>query len=234
MRLTPNVILDAPSFSNPEHERTISLRGLKIPMIENFTVTKDVNEAIDLTDNDIKILGNLPILTRLKTLLLAKNRVLSIQDDFHTTVPMLESLSLVSNSISSFSTLTPLRNCKRLKNLYLKNNPISQNEHYRLLIIWLIPQLQIFDFSKIKNAERIQAEELFGEYETPSELASSLLAIKSKTLVDGETDKDEAQIKDVLKKLTEEDRTRLKQELKTATSLREIDRIETALKSGYI
>lgn len=231
MRLTPNVILDAPSFSNPEHERTVGLRSLKVPMVENLTVTKDVNEAIDLTDNDITILGNFPVLTRLKTLLLAKNRVVSVQDDFYTTVPMLESLSLVSNSISSFSALTPLRNCKRLKNLYLKDNPISQNEHYRLLVIWLIPQLVILDFNKVKTAERTKAEELFGEFDSPNELASSLLAIQSKSL---ETDKDEAQIKDVLRKLTDDDRTRLKQELKTATSLQEIDRIETALKSGYI
>ncbi|ODQ58051.1 hypothetical protein WICANDRAFT_45418 [Wickerhamomyces anomalus NRRL Y-366-8] len=232
MRLTPNVLLDAPSFINPQHERTLSLRSLKIPMIENFTVTKDVNEAIDLTDNDIKILGNFPILTRLKTLLLAKNRIQTIQDDFYTTVPMLESLSLISNSLASLSSLEPLKNCKRLKNLYILNNHISQQEHYRLFIIWLIPQLKVLDFMKIKDKERTQANELFGEVEEPTELAKTILNSKPKHILDN--DKDDDQIKDVLKKLSEEDREKLKQQLKTATSLSEIDKIETALKNGYI
>lgn len=234
MRLTPNVLLDAPSFLNPDHERTLSLRGLKIPMIENFTVTKDVNEALDLTDNDIKILGNLPVLTRLKTLLVAKNRIQSIQDDFYTMVPMLSSLSLIFNSISSLSTLLPLRNCKKLQNLYLQNNPITKEEHYRLLVIWLIPQLKVLDFSKIKDKERSKAQELFGDFEQPTELALGYLNQTAKHIVETDADKDEAQIKDVLKKLTDEDRAKLKEELKTATSLREIDRIENALKSGYI
>lgn len=236
MRLTPNILLDAPSFLNPEHQRTLSLRGLKIPMVENFYVTKDVNEAIDLTDNDIKILGNFPILLRVKTLLLARNRIQSIQDDFTTSVPFLETLSLVSNSISLLSSLRPLQNCKRLHSLYLVNNPVTNQENYRLFVIWLIPQLKVLDFQKIKDQERSKGHELFGEsLEEPTDLALKILKENAhlQNTVDLE-DKDEAQIKDVLKKLTQEDREKLKEELKTATSLAEIDRIETALKSGYI
>ncbi len=85
---------------------------------------------------------------------------------------------------------------------------------------------------KIKDKERTQANELFGEVEEPTELAKTILNSKPKHILDN--DKDDDQIKDVLKKLTEEDREKLKQQLKTATSLSEIDKIETALKNGYI
>ncbi|CCH45666.1 putative U2 small nuclear ribonucleoprotein [Wickerhamomyces ciferrii] len=238
MRFTPNIILDAPSFLNPDHERTLSLRGKKAPMIENFTVIKDVYEAIDLTDNDLRILGNLPKLTRIKTLLVAKNRIQNIQDDFYTTVPKLTSLSLVSNKILNFKSLLPLKELKNLENLYLLNNPISQKDNYRLKIIWLLPSLKILDFNKIKESERTQAKNLFGDSITNiNQIDSNFFnddINNNNNNEDIDIDHDEEQVHTILKKLTEEDRIALKEELKTATSLRQIDTIETALRNGYI
>jgi U2 small nuclear ribonucleoprotein A' len=91
----------------------------------------------------------------------------------------------------------------------------------------------VLDFNKIKNSEREQSSLLYGTFENPPELAKSLFEHQPVVQV-MDVDKETQQVEKVLKKLTPEEREVLKTELKNATSLDEIDRIENALKSGYL
>lgn len=231
MRLTPNTLLDAESYINCEGNRTLNLRSLAIPMLENLAVVKDVNEVIDLTDNDLRILSNFPALVRLHTVLAGKNRISSISPDLHKSIPNLQSLSLISNAIASTSAFEPLRHFKKLESLYLKENPVTSTENYRLFLIHLVPSLKVIDFEKVKAKERQQAQELFGTRDDPTPMSKQYLQSTTEAI---DIDKEEEQVKQTLKKLTDVDKEKLKQELKNATSLAEIDRIENALKSGYI
>lgn len=85
-------------------------------------------DAIDLTDNDLSSLGNFPFFPRLRTLLLARNRINHIQPTLATSLPNLTVLVLTSNNMSELADLEPLRNLTKLTHLTLLENPVSRKE----------------------------------------------------------------------------------------------------------
>eukprot|EP01066_Platyproteum_vivax_P005822 Platyproteum_vivax@DN17512_c0_g1_i1.p1 len=109
MRLTLDLVVSAPQCLNPCKDRMISLRGYKIPAIENLGATRDHFDCIDLCDNDLMKVHNLPPLKRLKALLLANNRISRIASDAFVPTPSLTSLVLTNNKIERLSDLYPLR-----------------------------------------------------------------------------------------------------------------------------
>ncbi|KAJ3310847.1 U2 small nuclear ribonucleoprotein [Boothiomyces sp. JEL0838] len=48
-----DLLTSAQSRLNPMNERELDLRGFKIQKIENLALTRDVNDCLDFTDNDI-------------------------------------------------------------------------------------------------------------------------------------------------------------------------------------
>ena len=169
VRLTTEVVQKAPSYINPVKDRELDLRGNRIPQIENLAVSKvpssslsssnwtmnlqqDQNDAIDLTDNDIRQLHNLPRLKRLRTLFLGRNRIDSISPTLASSVPNLTTLILTSNNISELGDLAPLKECKKLTFLSLLDNPVTRKDDYRLFVIFSMPQLRFLDFRRVKDA----------------------------------------------------------------------------------
>lgn len=51
---------------------------------------------------------------------------------------------------------------------------MSQSQHYRYWILWRCPSVRFLDYSKIKDAERQRAVELFGTADAPTPLASKV------------------------------------------------------------
>jgi len=128
MKLTPELLAQATSQLNPLKERQLDLRGYKIPAIENLGVTRDQHDAIDFTDNAIITLGNLPLLKRLQTLLLANNRIHNISSSIHLSVPNLQTLVLTNNDVSELGDLEPLKELKHLKYISLIGNPVREKK----------------------------------------------------------------------------------------------------------
>lgn len=124
-----------------------------------------------MTDNDIQVLGNFPLTPRLRTLLLARNRIAAIQPDLANAVPNLTCLALASNQLAELADLDPLARLGRLTHLVLLDNPVTKREKYRYWVIWRCPTVRFLDFQKVKDAERSKAEELFGTHILPTELA---------------------------------------------------------------
>lgn len=85
-------------------------------------------DAIDLVDNDIQVLGNFPLSPRIRTLLLARNRVASIQPTLANSIPNLTNLQLESNNLGELADLDPLSSFSRLTHLVLKDNPVTKKE----------------------------------------------------------------------------------------------------------
>lgn len=54
MRITPDLVNASPQFTNPLKEREIKLRANKIPAVENLGATQDQFDVIDLSDNEIR------------------------------------------------------------------------------------------------------------------------------------------------------------------------------------
>ncbi|KAL9588056.1 MAG: hypothetical protein Q9203_003133 [Teloschistes exilis] len=238
MRLTAELIQNSLSYLNPLKERELDLRGHKIPTIENLGVAKD-QDAIDFTDNDINAVSNFPLSPRLHTLLLARNRVNSIQPTLANSIPNLTTLVLTSNNVAELADLDPLRNLPRLTHLSLLENPVTRKEHYRYWIIWRCPAVRFLDYQKVKDAERKKATELFGTTKEPSALASKIMGIKSRTFDVPSTSVSDlngapSDGKNYRVKLTEKEKKRVEALIRNAKSLQEITRLEKELNEGRI
>ncbi|KAI4193242.1 MAG: hypothetical protein LQ350_008408 [Teloschistes chrysophthalmus] len=196
-------------------------------------------DAIDFTDNDINALSNLPLSPRLHTLLLARNRVNSIQPTLANSIPNLTTLVLTSNNVAELADLDPLRNFPRLTHLSLLENPVTRKEHYRYWIIWRCPAVRFLDYQKVKDAERKKATELFGTTKEPSALASKIMGIKSRTFDVPSTSVSDlngapSDGKNYRVKLTEKEKKRVEGLIRNAKSLQEITRLEKELNEGRI
>lgn len=86
------------------------------------------HDAIDFTDNDIQFLGNFPLSPRLRTLLLARNRVSSISPTLSNSLPNLTTLVLTGNNVAELADLDGLTGCARLTSLVLMENPVARKE----------------------------------------------------------------------------------------------------------
>ncbi|KAL8918861.1 MAG: hypothetical protein Q9208_007118 [Pyrenodesmia sp. 3 TL-2023] len=238
MRLTAELIQASLSYLNPIKERELDLRGHKIPAIENLGVAKD-HDAIDFTDNDITAVSNFPLSPRLRTLLLARNRVNSIQPALAKSIPNLTTLILTSNNLAELADLDPLRNFPRITHLSLLENPVTRKEHYRHWIIWRCPTIRFLDYQKVRDVERTKAKELFGTINEPSALASKVMGVKSRTFdipgasVSGTNDIQPGD-KSYRVKLTEKEKKRVEGLIRNAKSLQDITRLEKELNEGRI
>lgn len=92
------------------------------------------HDAFDLTDNDITALANFPLSPRVRTLLLARNRILSIQSSIASSLPNLTTLVLTANNLAELADLDPLKGCARLTHLTLLENPLVRKEVSRHLM----------------------------------------------------------------------------------------------------
>ncbi|KAH3666026.1 hypothetical protein OGAPHI_004215 [Ogataea philodendri] len=230
MRLTPLLIEDAPCYLSAADERTLVLRGLQISFVESFAQSDDVNEALDLTDNDIRVLTVNTPMKRLQTLLLARNQISSIDANIGALLPNLKSLSLLHNNLSGLPDLVPLRHCTKLDSLYLAHNKVTALPYYKEFVIWLLPSVTILDFDAIKPKHRQTSKELLGTFAEPTPLATQLLNnVKLEPLQQPVVVESAQQVR-----LTDAEKEALKKDLLNASSLEEIERIELALQRGYI
>jgi U2 small nuclear ribonucleoprotein A' len=101
------------------------------------------------------VLGNLPLLRRLQTLLLANNRISSISPSLHLSVPNLTQLVLTNNNIAELGDLEPLKELKKLTYLCLLGNPVREKKWYREWLAWRLPALRVLDFQRIRDKVRL-------------------------------------------------------------------------------
>lgn len=92
MRLNPETISHARSFYNPLKQRELDVRGLKIPVMENLGAAQDQYDVIDLSDNSISRIENIPKFLRLHSLILNNNLITSIAEGLGANIPNCTSL----------------------------------------------------------------------------------------------------------------------------------------------
>ena len=122
--------------------------------------SQDQHDAIDFTDNAIITLGNIPLMRRLRTLLLANNRISVLSQSLHLSVPNLTTLVLTNNNVSELGDLEPLKDVKSLKYLSLLGNPVREKKWYRDWLVWRISGLRVLDFQRIKD--KVKPFRLYG------------------------------------------------------------------------
>ena len=98
---------------------------------------------------------------RLKTLLVANNRVSRIGDGIGGSLPTLQHVILTNNRISSLGEVRALCALPALTTLVLLGNPVTRQAHYRHFVINAAPALTSLDFQRVRPAERAAAAKLF-------------------------------------------------------------------------
>lgn len=192
------------------------------------------HDAIDFTDNDIQVLGHIPLSPRITTLLLARNRVATIHPTLVTAVPNLTNLVLASNNLTELADLDLLGQFPRLTHLVLADNPVAKKEHYRSWVVWRCPTVRFLDYAKVKEAERERSRELFGSQEEPSALAQEIMGTKSTAKDISARQKLAPSTIGSRIKLTEDEKKRLKERINKATNLNEILALEKELNEGRV
>ncbi|KAF7838728.1 U2 small nuclear ribonucleoprotein A' [Senna tora] len=179
VRLTADLIWKSPHFFNAIKERELDLRGNKIPVIENLGATEDQFDTIDLSDNEIVKLENLPYLNRLGTLLINNNRITRINPNIGEFLPKLHTLVLTNNRLVNLGEIDPLASLPKLQFLSLLDNNITKKANYRLYVIYKLKSLRVLDFKKVKNKERLEAQRLFASKEVEEEVRRTPAKISS-------------------------------------------------------
>lgn len=162
MRITPELIESCYQYTNKATtDRELRIRSLRITAIENLGATLNQFDCFDLSDNLIRKLENLPLLPRLKCILINNNRITKIAPNLEESIPNLERLILTNNYIQELSDIDALATLKNLKILCLLNNPVTEKQNYRHYVIYKLPNLKLLDFSKVKQKEREEAKMIF-------------------------------------------------------------------------
>uniref|UniRef100_A0A1I7W3G8 Probable U2 small nuclear ribonucleoprotein A' n=1 Tax=Loa loa TaxID=7209 RepID=A0A1I7W3G8_LOALO len=225
VRLTVELINDSLQYLNTVRDRELSLRACKIPVLENLGVTKDQFDTIDLTDNDIRKLENIPLLRRLSTLLMHNNRVQQIMPNIGEVLPSLKTLALTNNNLCELGDIDPLASCPKLEYLTLIGNPLTHKPQYRLYVIYKVPSVRVLDFKRVRLAERKQADGLFKGKK--GQKFREEVVKKSKTMPDDEEDGQP-------RNLRIEDAKEIEEAIASASSLAEVERLQAILQSGRV
>ncbi|KAM4677699.1 U2 small nuclear ribonucleoprotein A' [Discoglossus pictus] len=228
VKLTADLIEQAAQYTNAVRDRELDLRGYKIPVIENLGATLDQFDTIDFSDNEIRKMDGFPLLKRLKTLLLNNNRVCRIGEGLQHVIPNLTELILTNNSIMELGDLDNLASLKYLTYLCVLRNPVINKRHYRLYVIFRLPQVRVLDFQKVKMSEREEAASMF-KGKRGAQLAKDI-AKRSKTFTPGAglpTEKKKAGP-------SPGDVEAIKNAIANATTLAEVERLKGLLQSGQI
>ncbi|XP_056427755.1 U2 small nuclear ribonucleoprotein A' [Hyla sarda] len=227
VKLTSDLVEQAAQYTNAVRDRELDLRGYKIPVIENLGATLDQFDTIDFSDNEIRKVDGFPLLKRLKCLLLNNNRICRIGEGLEHVIPNLTELILTNNSIMELGDLDNLSTLKNLTYLCLLRNPVINKRHYRLYVIYKIPQVRVLDFQKVRLAEREEAASMF-KGKRGAQLAKDI-AKRSKTFTPGaglQLEKKSGP--------SPSDVEAIKAAIANATTLAEVERLKGLLQSGQI
>ncbi|KAH8325139.1 hypothetical protein KR074_002941 [Drosophila pseudoananassae] len=236
VKLTPELINQSMQYINPCRERELDLRGYKIPQIENLGATLDQFDTIDLSDNDLRKLDNLPHLPRLKCLLLNNNRILRISEGLEEVVPNMTSIILTGNNLQELSDLEPLTGFTKLDTICLLINPVSTKPNYREYMAFKFPQLRLLDFRKIKQKDRQAAQEFFRTKQGKDMLkeVSRKSKLSAAAALAAEANTGKGRGPDGGRLANPEDMQRIREAIKRASSLAEVERLSQILQSGQL
>jgi U2 small nuclear ribonucleoprotein A' len=235
MRISSDLINgEAAQRVDPNNDRALILRGYKITMIENLGITKDIYGCIDLSDNEINRIENIPKLTRLRSLFLANNSISRIAHDAFDSLPELTSLVLSNNRISRLATLIPLGNLKRLERISLIHNPVCRMPYYREFIIHLLGYsrtLRFIDFQIVSDSERAAAKAFFS---TPEGIKLVRDNIPETHAAEEPEAREVAEKAETRPAFTPEILHKIQVAIMEATDMDVVNKLERALKSGEL
>ncbi|KAJ3179177.1 U2 small nuclear ribonucleoprotein A' [Geranomyces variabilis] len=233
VKLNYDVIINAPSFINAVKDRELNLRGLKIPEVENLALTKDGNDVIDFTDNDLRRLDGFPRMPRLRAILASNNRIARFGPDLANNLPNLRVLILTNNLIAELGDVDPLGELEKLETLSLMDNPVATKQYYRLYVIHRCPKVRVLDFRRVLEKERQEAAKLFSGA-AGTKLAASISAKSASAARTFEPGEGLKKASKAYQGPSPEEAARIREAIKSAKTLDEVNRLEKLLQTGQV
>jgi len=112
---------------------------------------------------------------------------------------------------------------------------VTSKENYRYWVLWQCPKIRFFDFQKVKDQERSKAKELFGQLDSPTDLARSILATRSHVSGNANVSSlSNGSSNGRVMKVTEEEKKRFQVLVQKAKTLAEVQRLERAFNEGRL
>jgi len=136
----------------------LSLRANQIEKIENLDDL--FIEELSLAHNNLTKITGLDKLQLLRELDLAKNQIVKLKG--LQTVNKLRFLNLSLNRVEKILQLQYVELLPLLTELDFCHNPIQNKKHYRVQVLYHIPQLRTLDGAEIVADEKVKAENLHG------------------------------------------------------------------------
>ena len=228
MRLTSDLTERIEGRLNALGLREFAARGFKIPAVENMGVLQDGYDCIDLSDNEIRRLGDFPRMERLQMLVLCGNNIDRVTDDLGTTLVGLTTLILTNNRITNLAEVDRIARISSLEALSLASNPVASNAHYRPYTIYRMPQLKYLDFRKVTKSEREAAVALF-QSEAGMTLEEAVQA--GAVFTDGGASGNGSG-SSISANMTDEQKAIVRSAIQAANTQEEIESIDQMLKAG--
>ncbi|CDO92113.1 unnamed protein product [Kluyveromyces dobzhanskii CBS 2104] len=231
-------VLDAPSYlvdhfdGGYDTDKVVILRDASI--ISDTTMLKQSLsklpadcKVLDLTNNDLVTVPPLSSHRSIHTLLLGRNRIKKLDGIWLPT--NISKLSLVQNEISELSDLDGLQMApKSLRNVCLRGNDVCYLAGYRRYVLAKCPQLEVLDFERVTKKDRVQGASANVPV-VAMENASSVAVQTSDASGEWKRDKHMELLGTVVKKMDEATKNEIKEQLANATTLDEIERLESLL-----
>lgn len=156
--LDKNQIVNIENLKQNRHMRVLSIKENKIQRIEN--IDEMHLEELCLAKNEIRAITGLTQLPFLRTLDLSHNQITFLRglECAHS----LRFLDLSLNRVEKILQLRYVEGLELLTELGLCFNPIQNKKHYRIQVLFHIPQLRMLDGVDIISEEKVKAENLHG------------------------------------------------------------------------
>lgn len=207
--------------------------GFKIAAIENLSVLQDQFDVLEFSDNELRVLENLPPMNRLTSLLVSNNYISRVAGNLGTAAPNMDTLVLTNNKIASLSEIDNIASFGKLQLLSLLENPVCILPKYRLYVIHKIPSLKCLDFQKVRRSEREEAAKFFKSSagkQFLQQLTPSLVSSFSGASNEAASSSPSPATSAAPALLTEAQKAEVRAAIQNATTKEEIDRIERQLR----
>lgn len=137
--------------------RTIELRGNRLTTTEGLDLPNI--QKIYLGENNITHIKGLAELQHLTTLYLRQNDITKL-DGFSENMKNLQYLNLRKNNIESMEEIAKLKCLPMLRALILRENPVCNEESYRVEVLVVLRRLERLDQDTFTEEERSEAEDI--------------------------------------------------------------------------
>ena len=229
MRLTSELVQQSPAVLNCLGDRTLVLRNLSIPAIENLATARDGFDTLDLSNNAITTVGDtFPPFPRLTTLHLGGNRIARITGGLAQSLPNLRTLVLTGNRIATLADLNlpELARMPHLRELCVGGNAVARAPGLRARVAELVPQLELLDFARVRARE--------GQRKRKRAAAAAEAAPPRKRARDGRATTAAAKARARVAALAPELRRGVREAVEKARSVEEVARIQKLVRDGDV